>query len=336
MAGFIRTVLGDRDARSITFAHCHEHLFVFPVRGVRLPKRLLIDEYERTRDEVTDFRDAGGDTLVDLQPLGGGRHAELLARVSSEVGVTVIAATGQHKPLFYPPGTWPMGDGVGQLADLFVSEINHGMYAYSPAEPLSRRTSVKAGVIKIATGANGLDEDCRLVFEAAAFAHAETGAPVITHTELGAFGFEQAVFLIELGVPPESVVIGHMDRRADLEESLRVAELGVFLAYDTIARFKYHSDEEEIALIGGMVERGFGGQLLLGMDVTRDRMLAYGGEHGLAYLARRFTGRLREQIGQEETEALFRDNPRRALRFAGPDGRGGALPGDETQAHPGS
>lgn len=318
MAGLIRTVLGDRDPRDVAFAHCHEHLFVFPVRGVNLPGRLLIDDYQRTRNEVADFCEAGGDTLVDLQPLGGGRHAELLERVSRETGVTVVAATGQHKPMFYPDGAWPMGESAGELAGLFVSEIREGMYAYHPSEPLSRRTSIRAGVIKVATGEEGLNEPCRLVFEAAALAHGDTGAPVITHTELGACGAEQAVFLIERGVAPEHIVIGHMDRRADLEENLRVARTGVFLAYDTIARHMYHSDDEEIALIRSMVERGFGGRLLLGMDVTRDRMLAYGGEPGLAHLARRFAARLREQVGERETEAMLRDNPGRALSFTVP------------------
>jgi predicted metal-dependent phosphotriesterase family hydrolase len=65
-----------------------------------------------------------------------------------------------------------------------------------------------------------------------------------------------------------------------------------------------------------MVERGFGGRLLLGMDVTRDRMPAYGGEYGLAYLARSFAARLREQVGEEATLAMLRDNPGRALSFA--------------------
>ncbi|MFW6180830.1 MAG: phosphotriesterase family protein [Spirochaetota bacterium] len=318
MARFIRTVLGDRDPRDVTFAHCHEHLFVFPVRGVELPARLLIDDYLRTRDEVDGFREAGGNTLVDLQPLGGGRHAELLERVSRETGVMVIAATGQHKPLFYPPGAWPMGKTARELADLFISEIQEGMFAYHPSEPLTRRTSIKAGAIKVATGEEGLDAPYRIVFAAAARAHRETGAPVITHTELGAFGAEQAAFLIKRGVAPGSIVIGHMDRRADLEENLRVARTGVFLAYDTIARYQYHSDDREIALIRDMVERGFGGRLLLGMDVTRDRMSAYGGEPGLAYIARSFAARLREQVGGQATRAMLRDNPGRALSFSRP------------------
>ena len=56
-------------------------------------------------------------------------------------------------------------------------------------------------------------------------------------------------------------------------------------------------------------------RLLMGMDVTRDRMSAYGGEFGLIHLALRFTKLLRERLGGERTAALFRDNPRRALSF---------------------
>jgi phosphotriesterase-related protein len=208
-----------------------------------------------------------------------------------------------------------MGEDADELAGLFISEIRDGMFAYDPDEPLARRTDVRAGVIKIATGPEGVSGAYTAVFEAAVRAHLETGAPIVTHTELGAYGPDQATFLISRGVAPESIVIGHMDRRADLHESVRAAEQGVFLAYDTVARYKYHSDEEELNLIDGLVEGGFGDRLLMGMDVTRDRLCAYGGKFGLVHLALRFADLLRERIGGENTAAIFRDNPRRALSF---------------------
>jgi predicted metal-dependent phosphotriesterase family hydrolase len=69
-----------------------------------------------------------------------------------------------------------------------------------------------------------------------------------------------------------------------------------------------------------MVERGFEEQLLLGMDVTRDRMPAYGGEHGLGYIARIFTRLLRKRVGDRAIECMTTDNPRRALQFRSPHG----------------
>jgi predicted metal-dependent phosphotriesterase family hydrolase len=206
---FVRTVLGDRDSNGLGFTHCHEHLFVFPVAGVELPEKLLIDDYDRTRLEVQAFKEAGGAALVDVQPFAAGRHAELLARLSADTGVTVIASTGLHRGLYYPPDSWATRATAEDLAHVFSSEITKGMYAYDPAEPFARRTNIRAGVIKIATDSEGLTPYYRKVSTAGALAHGHTGAPIITHTELAAWGLEQASFLLERGVPPASAIVSH-------------------------------------------------------------------------------------------------------------------------------
>lgn len=312
--GVARTVLGDLDPGHLGFTHAHEHLFVFPTEGVELAPKLIIDDYAKTRDELAAFREAGGGTVADVQPFGAGRHPELLARVSEETGVRVLAATGLHRSFYYPKEFWMYRADAQEMAELFISEILEGMYAYDPVDPFARRSGVRAGIIKVGTDADGLTPHYCKVFEAAARAHRATGAPVMTHAELSAWGPEQAQFLIDRGVDPRSVIISHMDRVAELERSLRVARLGVYLEYDTIARYRYHSDEEELELILGMVRAGFAERLLLGMDVTRERLPAYGGSFGLTHLAESFLPRLREAgVGQAEVEAMTVANPARAL-----------------------
>jgi phosphotriesterase-related protein len=92
--------------------------------------------------------------------------------------------------------------------------------------------------------------------------------------------------------------------------------MGVFLEYDTIARYKYHSDEDELMLIGEMVKQDFGEQVLLGLDTTRERMKAYGGSIGLDYIAARFLPMLAGAgIGENHAEDFMVNNPRKALRF---------------------
>lgn len=311
---FVRTVLGDRNPDTLGFTHCHEHLFVFPLRGVKLPEKLLIDDYEKTKQELLRFRELGGSALVDAQPFGAGRHAELLERVARETGVALIAATGLHRLLYYPKRFWAYRAPASRLAELFVSEIREGMYAYHPAESTGRQTKIRAGIIKIATGAEGLTGPYGRLFEAAAEAHRETGAPIITHTEMSAWGREQALFLMERGVEPGSIIVSHMDRVIGLNSNLQLAELGVFLEYDSIARFHYHSDEQEADLIRQMIEAGFGDCILLGMDATRERLPAYGGQYGFSYLARTFLPLLKSR-GVEEAalERMVVHNPKRAL-----------------------
>ena len=310
----VRTVLGDIDPGLLGFTHSHEHLFVFPTKGVELAPKLIIDDYEKTLAELTAFRAAGGGAVVDAQPFGAGRHPELLARVSEETGVRVVAATGLHRSFYYPTDFWMYQAGAEELAVLFASEILEGMYAYDPVDPFARRLGVRAGVIKIGTDAEGLTSHYRKIFTAAAQAHRATGAPIMTHTELSTWGRQQAEFLLERGVGAGSVIISHMDRVVDLERNLELARLGVYLDYDTIARYRYHSDEEELELIREMIEAGFTERILLGMDVTRERLPAYGGSYGLAYLAESFLPRLREQgVDRETIERMMVANPALAL-----------------------
>jgi len=310
----VRTVAGDIHPRELGFTHCHEHLFVFPRSGVALVEKLIIDDYDRTRAELERFRAAGGRSLVDAQPFGAGRHPELLERAARGTGVNIVAATGLHRTFYYPPDAWMYGAGMDELTRLFVSEIEEGMYAYDPSNPFARRTDIRAGIIKVGTDADGLSPHYRKVFGAAAEAHGATGAPIMTHAELSQWGREQAEFLLAHGVDAGSIIISHMDRVVDLERNLELARLGVFLEYDTIARYRYHSDEEELELLGDMVEAGFAGNILLGMDVTRERMPSYGGSFGLAHLAGSFLPRLAERgVSQETVETVMIANPARAL-----------------------
>jgi predicted metal-dependent phosphotriesterase family hydrolase len=66
-----------------------------------------------------------------------------------------------------------------------------------------------------------------------------------------------------------------------------------------------------------MVDAGFGGQLLLGMDAARRKYWrSYGGGPGLRFLLREFVPRLREAgLVQENIDAIFVRNPARCYQF---------------------
>jgi predicted metal-dependent phosphotriesterase family hydrolase len=313
---FVRTVTGDIQPKKLGFTHCHEHLFTYRVDGVDLPERLIIDSCSRTRQEVRAFRRAGGRAIVDAQPFGAGRNARFLRRLSKATNVNVIGSTGFHKTYFYPKDFWSYTASAEDIAGLFISEIEQGMYEYDSADPFKSRSDARAGVIKIATGEEGLSPYYEKVFEAASLAHHATGAPILTHTELSSFGLEQVRYLTGRGVPSGSIIVSHMDRVIDIEKNARLAALGVFLEYDTIARYKYHSDEDELFLIKEMVSRGFENRILLGLDVTRDRMKSYGGEVGLDYLMTTFLPMLQGAgISRRHVERFTLDNPKEALSF---------------------
>lgn len=184
----VRTVLGDRSPEVLGKTHCHDHLFVFRTAGVTLPDKIIIDNYEKTREEVTIFKVKGGGALVDVQPFGVGRHVQFLQKLVKDTGVQIIAATGFHKASFYNDRFWSFPASVHDITDLFISEIEEGMYEYDYTDPFQRQSSIKAGVIKIATERDGLTDYYKKVFDAAVHAHRATGAPLITHTEISRWG----------------------------------------------------------------------------------------------------------------------------------------------------
>ena len=91
-----------------------------------------------------------------------------------------------------------------QIAQLFVEEINVGMDLYSFEGPVRETASAKAGLIKVASDYQRFSAATRVAFEAAGVAHLlTTGAPILTHTEMGTMAQQQLDLLLgKYGVSP--------------------------------------------------------------------------------------------------------------------------------------
>jgi len=313
---FVRTIKGDLDPGTLGFTHCHDHLFVFKTEQTQLPENLLLNSYDKTKNEVLRFIEKGERCVLDAQPFGAGRHASLLERLCRETEIDIVPSTGLHKSTFYKPDFWSFNAHLSEIADLFISEIEEGMYDYDYYDSFRRRSVIRAGAIKIAIDEQGLTEKNKKVFKAAIIAHKKTGAPILTHTELSKWGLEQAKYLIAGGVPRQSIIISHMDRVINISKHIEVAQLGVFLAYDTIVRSRYHSDEEEVLMLKTMIQNGFCNQIVIGMDSTRERFLTYGGPIGLDFILSHFMPMLiKVGISEENIDTITVKNPQTALSF---------------------
>ena len=137
------------------------------------------------------------------------------------------------------------------------------------------------------------------------------------HTEKGSCPVLLLNELRDMGVRPEQLVFCHMDRMfSDPDVHLAILKAGAFLEYDTIGRFKYHSDAKELGLIRKMCKEGFADQLLFSLDTTRQRLRAYTPETevGLDYILKRFLPAMRQAgISEEIIRKISRENPVRAL-----------------------
>jgi phosphotriesterase-related protein len=313
----VRTVLGDIDPSVLGRTNAHEHLFIRDGLILILEPDFRLDSEANAVSEVTDFRAYGGQAIVDTSPLGVGRDPEGLVNVSRATGVHVIAATGFHKPRYYLDSHWRNRLTAEQIAQLFVEEINAGMDAYGFEAPFRKPASARAGVIKAASEYQNFTPATRTGFEAAALAHLETGAPILTHTEMGTMAPQQLELLAKHGASPAHVVLSHMDRNPDWKLHRDLAQMGAFLEYDGPGRIKYLPENAVMDLISKMFELGLGSQILLGGDTARrSYWKANGGSTGMAYIFEQFIPRLRKEgFPAQQIDAILVDNPARAFAF---------------------
>lgn len=311
----IQTVLGAILPEQLGFCHSHEHIFIAGGQPEKINPVLKIDDFSKSLDELRVFKVSGGKAMVDAQPLGCGRIEQWLVDASEQANVHIIAATGFHKLSFYPESHWIYRFNQDQLAHLFRSEINNGMFVGTDTAEPNNWIPEKAGVIKIAVDQLRIEDPDKRWFEASAQAAKETGVALLCHIESA----EQAEWLVDFylirGIRPSQLIICHLDRTLDnFELHCRLAKLGVVLEYDTIGRYKYHSDKEEAAWIARMIKLGYGGNLLLGLDTTRARLKSYGGEIGWLYIRESFIPLLHEAgITNQEINVMMVDNPAKAF-----------------------
>jgi predicted metal-dependent phosphotriesterase family hydrolase len=324
-AGLVRTVVGDVSPSDLGVTYMHEHLIIdSPTVAQQWPHILHADVGEAVT-EVAACCAAGVGTMVDAMPMASGRGPDRLARISIETGVHIVMTTGLHTEKYYNSMSWIVGASVDQLADWFVDDIEVGVDAHDHLLGGTTRTKHPAGIIKAATGPSGMTDGAKKTFEAAAIASHRTGAPILTHCEEGRGGMEQIELLSTLGVSPPRVALSHTDKVPDAAYHTDLLETGANLEFDQTLRCEDAAAKVSARLLRVQIDRGHGGQLMLGTDGARRSLWAsLGGRPGLAWLAEGYRSTLEEVgIGIEVQEALFKRNPQRFLAMTPTDGNAG-------------
>jgi phosphotriesterase-related protein len=207
------------------------------------------------------------------------------------------------------------------MAELFEADIREGVDRFDYNGPEVSRTPHRAGVIKVATGLDRINDHQHKVIEAAGTAHRMTGAPLLTHTEEGTAALDQIELFSKLGVPLEHVCISHTDRKPDAGYHREILSTGVFVEYDSAFRWACKAEtgsrNPTRDLVVQMFSDGFGRQIMLGMDAARRRYWrGYGGEPGLAFLLRDFVPELLAAgLSQQDVHSIFVDNPAACYSF---------------------
>lgn len=313
---YITTVLGDIPIVKLGYCQPHEHVYIVETPALLTHEELRISNLPASIEELKMYRASGGNSVVDAQPIATGRDARALQEASRVSDVSIIASTGYHIPIFYNCDHWIYTKNLDELAELFASEINTGMFLGGSFGWPEYRTNIRAGIVKAMLTGEGVKGRTEVLLRAAGMAAAETGTALMLHTEFGKGALDALNLLDKLGLPPERVLICHVDRQAeDYAIHEEIAAAGAYLEYDTITLFEFHSNEPEIKLILHMIERGYLKQLLISTDPTADRLKNYSGKVGMDYIHTTFIPMLRAAgVTEVYINQILKDNPAKALQ----------------------
>lgn len=129
------------------------------------------DDHNLALREVTEFKNAGGQTIVDVTNKHMGRNPEGLRMISQKTGINMISATG-----FYVEAALPdfvKRKTIDELAAEMIEELTHGMDG----------TEIKAGIIgEIGTSVKVTPNETKIL-NASSKAQLATGVPIYVHTE---------------------------------------------------------------------------------------------------------------------------------------------------------
>ncbi len=271
-------------------------------------------------EEVQRFLDAGGRTICEVSTLGMGRDPLALKALSERTGVNIVMGGGLYVDVSHPD--WTRDKSVDELAEIFARDVLEGVDG----------TGIRSGLIgEIGTsgipgtdGAEQVTPSEEKSLRAAARAGLRTGAAVSVHLDVTGHGAHRVLDILEEeGLPPDRIVLGHMDLQEDFEYHLSVARRGAYLEYDCLGR-DYYTDELghrafghdtwRVRFLAELVGQGYANRLLLSQDIALKFDLCRYGGVGYAHVANVIVPMLaRAGVGEADIKRMLVDNPRDVL-----------------------
>lgn len=264
---FVNCITGPKNSGELGRTLMHEH-FLFGYCGFQGDATLGgFDEEAYTKacvKAVSDARAYGIETIVDATTNECGRNVRFLKKISDLTGINIICSTGYYFQAESSYAYWnfrkSFADIEQEIYDMMYTEVTKGIEG----------TDIKAGVIKLASSFNEITPMEEHFFKAAARVQHDTGVVIITHTQQGTMGVQQADLLIANGASPEKIAIGHMCGSTDIAYHEDVLKRGVYVNLDRFSLqgelFHTPTDEQRMDVIKTLCDKGYGDKILLGHD----------------------------------------------------------------------
>lgn len=337
----VQTVQGPVHRGDLGITSPHEHILLdlsgfysaHPVRGIddpsaapvvmenlgvlmrdpyALKENLLLNDPELQRNEIINFREAGGKTIADATLPGIGRDPALLQKLSRETGLNVIMGTGYYVGATHPDHLQDMM--IEDIAEEMINEIEKGV----------GDTGIKAGFIGEIGISEHFDDRERRVLHASAIAQQQTKTAIHVHINPWTTnGIEAANILLNAGVSPRRINICHVDVENRDDYIRALLDKGVFVEFDNFGK-EYYVDQtvrnsgygcfvrdvDRVELICKLISQGYSNQILLSCDVCLKILLhKYGGwgyDHILTNIIPMLIG---SGVTETQIEQMLVENP---------------------------
>ena len=313
----VNTVLGPVPAAELGVVALHEALLSV-VPGAQYAPEISMDRaeiFEALAAKLADFREHGGQTIVDSTGMFHGRDLKLYEALSRTTGDHIVASTGLGPeeelggyfltPQTNPPTPWP----AEKFGDLFGKEVTEGMVV----PRVERRAA--AGIVAAIADRAGMTPTEESLFRGSARAARDTGVPV--SIRFGADVLHDLDIVLDEQIRADRVLVGDLDRKDAAGSAIEVAGRGAFVGIDHVGlndHADYLTDHDRAELVLGLVKAGHADRIILsGNSIGVAKGLP---EYNLLYshVLTTFVPFLKAHgLSDEDARRILVDNPRNLL-----------------------
>ena len=249
---FINSVCGKISADDLGVILPHEHICCYFEPYLNMAGKYYIDKEKLFDVAVNRLKEMKRKhslcTLIDCTPTNIGRDLGLLKRVSEASGVNIISSTG----FYYTTEIMMARHNENYIEDFLLYDINNN----------------NIGIIKYAVESPEMSNFDKNILDILCSVQKKTTLPLCIHTNAGhQNGREVLNFVLERGISPSAVTIGHCSDTNDLQYIKEILSSGCYAGLDRI----YRTDDPEYYdrmadHIICLCESGFYDKLLLSHD----------------------------------------------------------------------
>lgn len=300
----VHAVTGPVPASELGKVLIHEHIICVSPVFYRCFGEKWFSREKIIETAVTKLKNSGFQTIVDGSPAALGRDVCLLAEISRQSGVNIIASSGFYTTLEFgldhvPPEI---------MAQYFIDECLNG----------AEGTSIRPGMLKCAVEPGS---SLRAI-EVMALVQKETGLSIFAHSNAHA---ETGLSILDIfekhGVDPARVIIGHTGDSGTADYALKLLKRGCYVEIDRI----YGNNTQAANIISELAGQGYLNRLLISHDqicydvscnnLQNNPRVPHNNPDGLRCISDFILPQLREKgFGEADIEQLIIVNPREVLR----------------------